>query len=183
MSLMQVWAEPVPDAPEPQGCAATLEKEATEDKPEAPISPSAQSANAISLAALSLEKMQTVSAAPQQLPQASAEHLQDASAAPSQHGDVRQQSHAALSPSESGRGAADGKGQLAPHPLLSITPGSSVGSEAAICDPSLHPLLQVPLLHLQCTTSQSRSFNVPESELERFIPPWHAQTKGCRQCT
>ena len=144
---MQVWAEPVPEAPEPQGCAATLEKEATEDQTEGPISPSAQSTNAVPLAALSSEQMQTASAAPRQMPQAPEEQPQHAGAAPNKHNGVSQpaqQSVAAQSSSETEQGAGEADGEAAPHPLLSIAPGSSVGSEPASSDPSLHPLLQVP---------------------------------------
>ncbi len=149
---MQVWAEPVPEAPEPQGCAATLEKEGAEEQAEAPTCPSAQSATAVPLAALSAEQMQSASAAPRKLLQASAEQRQPAGAPPSQHGDSSQpaqQSHAALSTSEPGQAAGEAEGATAPHPLLSIAPGSSVGSEADFSDPSLHPLLQVPFLHIR----------------------------------
>ena len=162
VSTTQVWAEPVPEAPEPQGCAATLEKEGTGEKAAAATCPSAQSANAVPLAALSSEQIQKVSAAPQQLPHASAEQQQHAGAAPSQHGDVSQlarQSLAAQPPvSEPEQAAGDAAGGTAPHPLLSIAPGSSIGSEAASTDPSLHPLLQVPFCLSEHTLGEILNF-------------------------
>ena len=146
---MQVWAEPVPEAPEPQGCAATLEKEASGEQATMPPSLPAEGANAASLVALSTERMQVASAASRRLPQASAEQGQHTEAAPSQHGDLSQPAqqppavHSPSQPKESA-GAAEEDNLL--HPSLTTAPGSYIGNEDASSSPPLHPLLQVPFL-------------------------------------
>ena len=155
-TMMQVWAEPVPEAPEPQGCAATLEKEAAEEQAEAPASPVAQSASAAAWAAPGPEHGQLPSSAPHEA--AHAEQGQHIEAAPRQLGNVSQrddvsqpaqQSHSAQFPPEREQ-SADAEDAAAPHPLLSTAPASATKCKAASSNPFSHPLLQVTLAN-QCT--------------------------------
>ena len=148
---MQVWAEPVPDAPEPQGCAATLGKDAAEEEAKAPASPANQRAIAAAQAAPGLGQQQFASSAPHQ--PAHAEQGQHVGAPPSQHGkasqrdDVSQQAQQApaAQSSQEPEQSADAKDAIPPHPLLSIAPASSTECKATSSAPSLHPLLQVGL--------------------------------------
>lgn len=147
---MQVWAEPVPEAPEPQGCAATLEQEAVVGQAMSPASTSAQGATSGALAAHSPQHAELAPAAPAQLLQASAEQGQQTKEAPSQLGNS---SHTAHHLSEAGLLADAAEDATPPHPLLSIAPASSIESEAPSSNSFLHPLLQVSSLSTPVNTS------------------------------